>query len=275
MRPFILKDVEGFSDVDASLWTDPTAKYLAEGSEQKRGERLEKETFDRLEEDFPEFTFKRNSKHKRSRGVPDAAFISPVSKTEKYIEIKTVSLTPERQGKKEVTRIKIFDDEGNQNFDYLVILFIDPNQGVFARSMTHEECVKAIELKLMRYRESYRGAYGFPIDMAEWERTKQNINYGPLKMYKDFDCIKHHEQQIDKSKNMLDIDNKQVTIKDVISKPLTKEGQEMIGTKMRKPPYSEDISLEQYMSYDENPIQRKTGLRLSGAKKNHLKKFFR
>ena len=273
MRQVKDDELDDMDSIDLSRWTHPTSLKLVLGSNQDRGKWFEKHIAQLVKEQFPEFKDVEHlgTSNPESTGEPDISFINTVSRTKKYIEVKSVREKLKGKNKSinyEVTRLKPFDDgeTGNKNFDYLVIAYIHPSMGEIYRSMTHEECVRAIELKIFKFRPDWKG-YAFNINDFD------SFTHTELKMYKDLECIKHHEQQINKSKNMLDIDNKQVTIKDVISKPLTKEGQEMIGTKMRKPPYSEEISLEQYMSYDENPIQRKTGLRLSGAKKNHLKKF--
>ena len=229
-----------------------------------------------------------------STGEPDISFINTVSRTKKYIEVKSVREKLKGKNKSinyEVTRLKPFDDgeTGNKNFDYLVIAYIHPSMGKIYRSMTHEECVRAIELKIFKFRPDWKG-YAFNIDDYD------NFTHTELKMYKDLECIKHHEQQtvfslwgtkidmrwlkkdsvpVNKPKNMLDIDNKQATIKDVINfNTSIQERRDMsIGNKMRQPPRAEEISLEQFMSYDENPIQRPTRVRAKIAKKKHLKTF--
>ena len=126
----------------------------------------------------------------RSTGRPDIAFTSPVSKIEKYIEVKSVLLNPEKKEKKEVTRIKPYDqgESGNQNFDYLVIVFIHPTRGIIIRSMTHEECVKGIELNIFKWRQYWPG-YSFTVNDVD------DLIHTELKMYNNFECIENYERQ--------------------------------------------------------------------------------
>ena len=192
LSPFEYDNVKGFNDVDPLVWTHPVSREYANSGEQERGNDIEIRTCDCIKEEFPEFgeSILLRSKHKRSTGRPDIAFTSPVSKIEKYIEVKSVLLNPEKKEKKEVTRIKPYDqgESGNQNFDYLVIVFIHPTRGIIIRSMTHEECVKGIELNIFKWRQYWPG-YSFTVNYVD------DLIHTELKMYNNFECIENYERQ--------------------------------------------------------------------------------
>ena len=191
-------------DPDPLEWTHPVSWKLALRGEEARGRYLEKKTCSLIKEEFPEFGESiglLRGKHKRSEGCPDINFMSPVSKIEKYIEVKSVLLNPARKGKKEVTRIKPYDqgESGNQNFDYLVIMFIHPTRGEIIRSMTHEECVKGIELNIFKWRPYWPG-YGFTVNDSD------NLLHTELKIYNGFECIENYERQTFHSLWGVDVD---------------------------------------------------------------------
>ena len=178
---------------DPLVWTNYTSRRLAGLGEEARGRYLEKKICSLIKKEFPEFGESigpLRGKHKRSEGCPDIAFTSPVSKIEKYIEVKSVLLPPARKGKKEVTRIKPYDqgESGNQNFDYLVIMFIHPTRGLIVRSMTWEETIKGIELNIFKWRWYWPG-YGFTVNDVD------DLIHTELKMYNGFECIENYERQ--------------------------------------------------------------------------------
>ena len=120
---------------------------------------------------------------------------------DRYIEVKSVLLNPARKGKKEVTRIKPYDqgENGNQNFDYLVIMFIHPTRGLIVRSMTWEENIKGIELNIFKWRHYWPG-YSFTVNDFD------NLIHTELKMYNGFECIENYEGQTFHSLWGVDVD---------------------------------------------------------------------
>ena len=209
MSLFAYDKVKGFNDVDPLVWTHPVSREYANSSEEKRGKDIEWRTCGCIKEEFPEFgesiglleRYCCCGKHKRSTGRPDIAFMSPVSKIEKYIEVKSVLLNPAKNDKKEITRIKPYDqgESGNQNFDYLVIVFIHPTRGIIVRSMTWEENIKGIELNIFKWRKNWEG-YSFTVNDFD------NLIHTELKMYKDFECIENYEGQTFHSLWGVDVD---------------------------------------------------------------------
>ena len=194
-----LSELDDMDSIDLSRWTHPISLKLALASNQDRGKKFEKWIAGRLEEEFPEFTDIEHLlvNNPDSSGEPDISFISAATRiqcgTKKYIEVKSVREKLKGKNKSinyEVTRLKPFDDgeTGNKNFDYLVIAYIHPSRGPIYRSITHEECIKAIELNIFRYRHDWRG-YAFNINDFD------SFTHTELKMYKGLECIENYERQ--------------------------------------------------------------------------------
>ena len=181
------------STVDFSKWMHPVSQKLVMTSNNDRGKFFEKFTALRIRECFPEFQHVNylEVNNQSTTGRPDIAFQPTLNEKEKYVEVKSVQ---EKMVKNEIhytiTRLKPFDDgeNGNKNFDYLVIGYIHPTRGVIVRSMTHEECVKAIKLNVFKYVKCWKG-YSFNINDFE------NFTHTRLKMYEDLSCIKRYEKR--------------------------------------------------------------------------------
>ena len=190
MREMQLSDL---STVDFSKWMHPVSQKLVMTSNNDRGKFFEKFTALRIRECFPEFQHVNylEVNNQSTTGRPDIAFQPTLNEKEKYVEVKSVQ---EKMVKNEIhytiTRLKPFDDgeNGNKNFDYLVIGYIHPTRGVIVRSMTHEECVKAIKLNVFKYVKCWKG-YSFNINDFE------NFTHTRLKMYEDLSCIKRYEKR--------------------------------------------------------------------------------
>ena len=190
MREMHLADL---STVDFSKWTHPVSQKLVMTSNNDRGKFFEKFTALRIKECFQEFQYVNylEVNSQSTTGRPDIAFKSTLNEKEKYVEVKSV----QQKIKKDeihytITRLKPFDDgeKGNKNFDYLVIGYIHPTRGVIVRSMTHEECVKAIKQNIFKYVKSWKG-YAFNINDFE------NFTHTQLKMYENLSCIKGYEKR--------------------------------------------------------------------------------
>ena len=181
-------------NVDPSRWKHPLSKYLVENySNEARGALFESWVVKWMKQEFPYLLYaSRTFGESMSEGRPDIAFSFDKSERNKFIEVKSSQEKLKGKNKKktyEVVRIHVYDDGeyGKANFDYIVFGFIDPVRGVIYRSMTHEQCVRGIELGIFKYRTQW-GAYSFSINDI------QDFRHTSLKMHDNLDVIKEYEK---------------------------------------------------------------------------------
>lgn len=180
------------ANIDNSKWIHPVSRYLEQMNNNPRGRMFEDYVSKMMSETFAHIKYvnARDTGGSFSDGQPDVTFSFDLNNRYKYIEVKSV-LEKETGSKKhyEITRLKVYDDGeyGNPNFDYLVIAYIHPSRGVIYRSMTHQECVKAIDLGILKYRKDWKG-YSFKVNcLTRFKHTS-------LEMYNDLDVIKEYEK---------------------------------------------------------------------------------
>ena len=222
-------DIEDLDPQDYSKWVHPMSLRAVQIQNDVRGQRFEIFVAKEIKKAFPNWDVsdgKEKVTHDNSNGVPDIRFKTSAEDKNKYVEVKSVQEKVDRKTGKinyKVTRLTMYDNGtcGNKNFDYLVIGYIHPTKGIIFRSMTHEQCEKAISIGACGYMKSWKG-YEFRInDLDDFAHTD-------LDMYKNLECIKKYEEtsipKINENKIQLtlDFDDKYDTI-ETYNQPTTFE----------------------------------------------------
>ena len=188
-------DVTDLDPRDYSEWEHPVSLRAVQLDNETRGKCFEKFVAKKIKKAFPSWDVSDGEEkvtHDNSDGVPDIRFKTTAEDKNKYVEVKSVQKKINKKTNKihyNVTRVKMYDDGeyGNKNFDYLVIGYIHPTRGIIFRSMTHEQCEKAIDIGACGYMKCWKG-YEFRIN------DFNNFVHTDLDMYNDLECIEKYEE---------------------------------------------------------------------------------
>ena len=186
--------IEDLDPKDYSEYTNPISRRAVKLDNNLRGKRFQIFVAKEIKKAFPSWDVSDGEKkvtHDNSDGVPDIRFKTSAEDKNKYVEVKSVQKKIDKKTKKihyNATRVKMYDDGeyGNKNFDYLVLGYIHPTRGIIFRSMTHEQCEKAIDIGACGYMKSWQG-YKFRINDFDY------FVHTELDMYNDLECLEKYE----------------------------------------------------------------------------------
>lgn len=129
--------------------------------------------------------FIKSKDNRKQKNTPDVTFCG--SNGKKFIECKSISMRfDHKKGVKkgyEISRLSLYDENGDRGFDYLVIYLIMRDDPWKIYSMTWEDCELLYNLGLIKDGcKSWGGDCKFPIKDQHF--LEKNIH-----VYNDYDCL--------------------------------------------------------------------------------------